>query len=46
MSGRLILNYSSTIALITALILKLWAIIYNLKASTLLIILLYLIKDQ
>ena len=32
-------------ALITALILKLWAIVYNLEASTLLVILLYLTKD-
>ena len=45
-SSRLILNYNSTVALIIALILKLQAIVYNLKASTLLVILLYLTKDQ
>jgi hypothetical protein len=33
-------------ALIAALMLKLWAIAYNLKASTLLIILLHLTEDQ
>ena len=44
-SGRLILSYNSTIALITALISKLWAIVYNLEASILLVIFLYLTKD-
>ena len=45
MSGRLILSCNSTVALITALMLKLWAMAYNLKASTLLVILLHLTKD-
>jgi len=39
------LSYNSTIALIIAPMLKLWAIVYNLEASTLLVILLYLTKD-
>jgi hypothetical protein len=34
------------VALIAALILKPWAIVYNLEASTLLVILLHLTKDQ
>jgi len=34
------------VALIVALMLKLWAIAYNLEASTLLVILLHLTKDQ
>ena len=45
MSGKVILSYNLTVALITALILKLWAIVYNLKASTLLVTLLHLTKD-
>jgi len=45
-SGRLMLSCNSTIALITALMSKLWAIVYNLEASTLLVIFLYLTKDQ
>ena len=45
MSGRLILSYNLTVALIITPILKLWAIAYNLKASTLLVILLHLTKD-
>ena len=43
---RLRLNYNSTVALITAPILKLWAIAYNLEASTLLVTLLHLTEDQ
>ena len=46
MSGRLILNYNSTVALIAAPILKPQAIVYNLKVSTLLVILLHLTKNQ
>ena len=46
MSGRLILSCNLTIALIIALISKLWAIAYNLGASILLVIFLYLTKDQ
>ena len=40
------LNYNLTIALIAAPMSKLWAIAYNLETSTLLVILLYLTKDQ
>jgi hypothetical protein len=39
------LSCSLTVALIAALMLKLWAIVYNLEASTLLVILLHLTKD-
>jgi hypothetical protein len=46
MSSRLILNYNSTVALIAALISKPWAIVYNLEASILLVILLHLTEDQ
>jgi hypothetical protein len=45
MSGKLILSYNLTVALIAALILKPWAIAYNLEANTLLVILLYLTED-
>jgi hypothetical protein len=45
MSSKLILNYNLTVVLIAVLILKLWAIVYNLKANILLVILLYLTKD-
>ena len=45
-SGRLILNYNSTVALITALMLKLQAIAYNSEASMLLVIFLHLTEDQ
>jgi hypothetical protein len=45
-SSRLILSYNLTIALIAAPISKLWAIVYNLEASILLVILLHLTKDQ
>jgi hypothetical protein len=45
-SGRLILNYNLTVALIAAPILKPWAIAYNSEANTLLVILLHLTKDQ
>jgi hypothetical protein len=45
-SGKLILNYSLTVALIAAPILKPWAIVYNSEASTLLVILLHLTEDQ
>ena len=44
-SGRLILNYNSTVALIATPMLKLWAIAYNLETSILLVILLHLTKD-
>ena len=40
------LSYNLTIALIAALMLKLWAIVYNLEASMLLVTLLCLIEDQ
>jgi len=40
------LSCNSTIALIAAPMSKLWAIAYNLEASTLLVILLHLTKDQ
>ena len=46
MSGRLVLNYNLTVALIVVLMSKPQAIAYNLKASILLVILLYLTKDQ
>jgi hypothetical protein len=45
MSGRLILSYSLTVDLIAAPMSKLWAIVYNLEASMLLIILLHLTED-
>jgi hypothetical protein len=45
MSGKLILNYNLTVALIVVLILKLWTMVYNLEASILLVILLHLTKD-
>jgi hypothetical protein len=45
MSGRLILNYNLTVTLIIVLISKLWAIVYNLEANMLLVILLHLTKD-
>ena len=45
-SSRLILSCNLTVALITAPILKLWAIAYNSEANTLLVILLHLTKDQ
>ena len=44
-SGRLVLSCNLTVALIVVLILKLWAMAYNLEASTLLVILLHLTKD-
>jgi hypothetical protein len=46
MSGRLILNYNLTVALIAVLISKLWAMVYNSEANILLVILLHLTKDQ
>jgi hypothetical protein len=46
MSNRLVLSCNLTIALITALMLKLWAMAYNLEASMLLVILLHLTEDQ
>jgi len=45
-SGRLILSCNLTVALIIAPMLKLWAIVYNSEASTLLVILLHLTKNQ
>ena len=46
MSGRLVLSYNLTIALIAVPMSKPWAIAYNLEASTLLVILLHLTEDQ
>jgi len=40
------LSYNLTVALIVALMLKLWAMAYNLEASMLFVTLLYLTKDQ
>jgi hypothetical protein len=40
MSNKLILNYNLIMALIEALILKLWAIAYNLEPNMLLVIIL------
>ena len=45
MSGKLILNCNLSMALIAVLVLKLWAIEYNLEASILLVTLLYLTED-
>jgi len=39
------LSYNLIVALIIAPMLKLWAIVYNSEASTLLVILLHLTKD-